>query len=58
MEISSSLKLIRLNQGPINNTASFNLVPDNDFGIDQITKKMKSLDPEIEINFFESKTNW
>ena len=58
MEISSSLKLIRLNQGPINNIASFNLVPDDDFGIDQITNKMTSLDPEIEINFFESRTNW
>lgn len=58
MDISSSIKLIRLNQGPMNNTASFQLVPDNNYGIDQITNKMKSLDREIEINFFEAKTNW
>lgn len=58
MEMSSSLKLIRLNKGPINKTASFLIVPTNETGIDSLIERIESLDEKIEVNFYESKTNW
>ena len=58
MEISSSLKLIRFNKGPLNKTASFMIVPNNDMDIDGIIKKLSEVDSKIEVNFYESKTNW
>ena len=58
MEMSSNLKLLRLNKGPLNKTASFLIVPNNDMDIDGIIKKLSEVDSKIEVNFYESKTNW
>ena len=58
MEISSSLKLIRFNKGPLNKTASFMIVPNNDVNLDKLIERIGVLDRNIEVNFYESKTNW
>ena len=58
MEISSSLKLIRFNKGPLNKTASFMIVPNNDVNLDKMIERIGALDKNIEVNFYESKTNW
>lgn len=58
MEISSSLKLIRFNKGPLNKTASFMIVPNNDVNLDKLIESIGALDRNIEVNFYESKTNW
>ena len=58
MEISSSLKLIRFNKGPLNKTASFMIVPNNDVNLDKMIERIGTLDKNIEVNFYESKTNW
>jgi hypothetical protein len=58
MEISSSLKLIRFNKGPLNKTASFMIVPNNDVNLDKLIERIGALDKNIEVNFYESKTNW
>ena len=58
MEISSSLKLIRFNKGPLNKTASFMIVPNNDVNLDKLIERIGALDRNIEVNFYEYKTNW
>lgn len=58
MEISSSLKLIRFNKGPLNKTASFMIVPNSDVNLDKMIERIGALDKNIEVNFYESKTNW
>ena len=58
MSVSSSLKLIRLNKGQMNNSAVFLIVPDSNLGIDDISHKIKTIDPSFELSFYESKTNW
>ena len=58
MEISSSLKLIRFNKGPLNKTASFMIVPNNDVNLDKLIERIGALDKNIEVNFYESTTNW
>ena len=44
MEISSSLKLIRFNKGPLNKTASFMIVPNNDINLDKMIERIGALD--------------
>ncbi len=58
MSLSETLKLIRVNKGPQNNSAVFLIVPGSQSGIDEIINKISQLDPNIDISFFESKTNW
>ena len=58
MGFSKSLKLIRLNKGPVNNTAVFLITPDIENGLDEIIAQLNVLDETIDISFFESKTNW
>ena len=58
MKISTSLKLIRLNKGPINNTVVLLIVPEDNSGIDNISNKLTAIDNSIDVSFFESKTNW
>ena len=58
MSLSSSLKLLRLNKGPQNNSAVFLIVPDSQFSIDEIINQIEELDSNIDISFYESKTNW
>ena len=58
MGFSKSLKLIRLNKGPVNNTAVFLITPDIENGLDEIIAQLNELDETIDISFFESKTNW
>ena len=58
MKISTSLKLIRLNKGSINNSVVLLIVPEESSGIDDISNKLAAIDNSIDISFFESKTNW
>jgi hypothetical protein len=58
MEVSTSLKLIRLNKGSINNSVVLLIVPEEKFGIDNISNKLISIDDSVDVSFFESKTNW
>tara|TARA_B100000242_G_scaffold291993_1_gene266439 strand:+ start:1982 stop:2653 length:672 start_codon:yes stop_codon:yes gene_type:complete len=58
MGLSTSLKLLRLNKGPQNNSAVFLIVPDSQFSIDEIINQIEELDSNIDISFYESKTNW
>ena len=58
MNLSTSLKLIRINKGPQNSSAVFLIVPDGQSGIDEMINNISKLDPNIDISFFESKTNW
>lgn len=58
MGFSKSLKLIRLNKGPVNNTAVFLITPDIENGLDEIIAQLNVLDETIDISFFESRTNW
>ena len=53
-----SLKLIRLDYGPTNNTAVLATVPEESVSVDLIASKIRSCDPDAEISFYESKTNW
>jgi hypothetical protein len=58
MKISDSLKLVRLNNGPLNKSAIFLITPNDQHGIDKIANEIKKLDNTIDISFYESKTNW
>ena len=58
MKVSTSLKLIRLNKGSINNSVVLLIVPEEKFGIDNISDKLTSIDDSVDVSFFESKTNW
>jgi len=57
-EYSQSLKLIRLDRGPLNNTAVMLIVPISQSNMDNLTKKILEIDDSIDLSFFESKTNW
>ena len=52
------LKLVRLDQGPTNNTAVLVTVPEEGVSVDLIASKIRSCDPNAEISFYESKKNW
>ena len=53
-----TIKLIRLDSSSSNNTASLLVDPKDDTFIQVIEDKLRSLDQDISISFFESKTNW
>ena len=52
------LKLIRLDKSAIGNTAVLLAMPEEDQNIDSVVDKIRSLDSEAEISFYEAKTNW
>jgi len=56
--ISDELRLIRLNKGPINSNVVLMVTPREDLTLDSISTKLEKINPNIEISFFESKTNW
>lgn len=57
-EISSSIKVARYDSSIDENSAVFIVSPQEENFIDLANTILKSLDPEIRISFFESKTNW
>jgi len=57
-QVSQNLKLIRLDKGPSDSTAVMLLIPEEDNSIDIIIKNLQQLDNEINVTFFEAKTNW
>lgn len=56
--ISQNLKLVRMDKGPADSTAVMLIIPEENSSIDSIMKKLHGLDNEINITFFEAKTNW
>ena len=55
---SQSIKLIRLDKGPSESTAVMIVTPEGNSFIDVVTNKLQKLDAEVNVSFFESKTNW
>jgi asparagine N-glycosylation enzyme membrane subunit Stt3 len=56
--IVQNLKLVRLDKGPLNNTAVMLIIPDEDLPVEGISDRLHKLDKGMKITFFESKTNW
>jgi len=52
------MKLIRLDRGQHGNTAVLLVIPESNVEIDLLVDKIRSLDPEADVSFFEAKTNW
>jgi len=52
------MKLIRLDRGQHGNTAVLLVIPDSNVEIDLLVDKIRSLDPEADVSFYEAKTNW
>jgi len=53
-----NLKLVRLDKGPSSNTAVMLVVPDENSPIETIVNKLHTLDSNMNVTFFEAKTNW
>ena len=56
--IVENLKLIRLDKGSSGNTSVMLVIPNKDHPIETISNKLFVLDNNINITFFEAKTNW
>lgn len=56
--LSDTLKLIRLDKGPSGNSAVMLIVPNAGSSLDPIISKLQGLDQEMQVSFFEAKTNW
>jgi len=52
------LKLIRLDRGPSGSTAVLLAIPETNVEIDSLVDKIRSLDAEADVSFYEAKTNW
>jgi len=52
------MKLIRLDRGQHGNTAVLLVIPDSNVEIDLLVDKIRFLDPEADVSFYEAKTNW
>ena len=57
-ELSTSLKLVRYENGPEVNSAVFLLDIKQGKNIDTVINSLKNIDKNISITFFESKVNW
>ncbi len=57
-EIILHMKLIRLERGGTGSTAVLLVIPESNIEIDLIFDKVRSIDPEVDITFYEAKTNW
>ena len=55
---SKELKLVRLDKSPTEATAVMLVTPEGESFLELITKKLRSLDEDMVITFFEAKTNW
>ena len=58
VNLSSSVKLVRLEKSKETNTSVFLIELAKKENLDLMINQLKSLDEEITINFFESKANW
>ena len=56
--VSQNLKLVRMDSGPSDNTAVLLIIPEVNSSIDSIMNSLRKVDSEINITFFEAKTNW
>ena len=52
------LKLIRLDRSPLGSTAVLLAIPETNVEIDLLVDKIRSLDAEADVSFYEAKTNW
>jgi hypothetical protein len=56
--VSQNMKLIRIDRGAVDSTAVALIIPEENISIDSIIKGLSELDDEMNITFFEAKTNW
>ena len=56
--IIQNLKLIRLDKSPSGNTAVMLIIPNESLPIETIANRLHKLDKNINVTFFEGKTNW
>ena len=56
--VSQNLKLVRMDKGPADSTAVMLVMPEESSSIDSVMKRLQGLDGEINITYFEAKTNW
>ena len=52
------LKLVRLDRSPSGSTAVLLAIPETNVEIDLLVDKIRSLDAEADVSFYEAKTNW
>jgi len=53
-----NLKLVRLDKGSSSNTSVMLVVPNEEQPIETISNRLNSLDNDMNVTFFEAKTNW
>jgi len=58
ISVLQHMKLIRLDRGQHGSTAVLLVIPESNIEIDLLANKIRSLDPESDISFYEAKTNW
>ena len=56
--VSQNLKLVRIDKGPSDSTAVMLIMFEEGASIDLIINRLQGLDNEMNITFFEAKTNW
>ena len=56
--ISTSVKIIRYDTSSSDSSAVLLVSPDRENFIDSVHAELESMDPDLRISFFESKTNW
>ena len=56
--VVQNLKLVRLDKSPSDNTSVMLVVPDKEQHIETISNKLYTLDIDMNVTFFEAKTNW
>jgi len=56
--IVENLKLVRLDKGSSSNTSVMLVVPNEECHIEEISNKLHILDGDMNVTFFEAKTNW
>ena len=58
MRSSSSARLLRLSDGPVEKTCVFEVAPNHDANISTIMSDIRELSDELNIELFEATTNW
>ena len=56
--MTSSVKIIRYDTSSSDSSAVLLVSPDREDFIDSVHAELESMDPDLRISFFESKTNW
>lgn len=56
--MTSSVKIIRYDTSSSDSSAVLLVSPDRENFIDSVHTELESMDPDLRISFFESKTNW